>query len=168
MGFEQEREDLEQALNSGFTPRWLSTVVVLAFYGFMLIWHGITSTALGLGVESFLGVLAWMPLLFFSGCSGLFLTVTYIGPLLFHHFTGLYYRRERIAYARAGGYDVNQLPPWLVQAALFGVWWWTSDQVPDPLPLPRSIWLFALLCIVLNLAVSAGLYALLFWRVGRR
>ena len=168
MSFQQQREDLEQALNSAFTPRWLGSVVTIVFYGFLLIRYDITNTALGLGAETFLGVLAWIPLLFVSGCVGLFLTSTYMGPLLFHRFTGLYYRMERMAFARAGGYDVSGLTPWLVQAALFGLYWWTSVLSPDPLPLLRTIWIFSLLTVVLTVVVSGGLYCLLFWRFSRR
>jgi hypothetical protein len=112
-------------------------------------------------------VLLYVAMLFIALLPCHFLGSTYLGPILFHKFTGLYYRRERMAYARAGGYDVDSLTPILTQAALFGAYWGTAQITPDPISFLRSVWVYILLAIVLTLALSCGLYSLLFLRYGR-
>jgi hypothetical protein len=168
MSFEKEREDLEQALKATYTPRWLSTLVAAVFYGFLLVRYDLTDRVLGLDTGQFGWVLACIPLLFVTLLPCHFVGSTYLGPLLFHKFTGLYYRWERMAYARACGYDVNSLAPILTQAALFGVYWAMADLASDPIPFLRNIWIYTLLTVVLALALSAALYSLLFWLYARR
>jgi hypothetical protein len=168
MSFAQEREDLEQALQASYTPGWVSSVVAIVFYGFLLIRYDVTDRVLGLSAGGFGWVLAYTALLFVALLPCHFLGSTYLGPILFHRFTGLFYRRERMAYARAGGYDVNSLAPILTEAALFGVYWWTAEMTPDPVSFLRSIWFYLLLTIALALGLSAAAYSLLFWGYARR
>jgi hypothetical protein len=168
MSFEKEREDLEQALKATYTPRWLSTVVAAVFYGFLLVRYDITDRVLGLDTGQFGWVLGCVALMFATLLPCTFGGSTYLGPLLFYRFTGLYYRLERMAYARAGGYDVNGLAPILTQAALFGGYWAMVDLASDPIPFLRNIWIYTLLTIVLALGVSAALYSVLFWHYARR
>lgn len=164
-GQSAEVADLQQALNAAYVPRWLSSILAFAFYGFLLVKPDIASTVLGLGGARFWTVLLWVGALFVALGFGTMVCATFIGPLLFHRFTGISYRNDRLSFARAGGYDVNGLTPIGAQIVLFAVWW--AIPAEGAINSLRSGWIFVLLSLLLSIAAATGLYTILFVRHGR-
>lgn len=160
-----EVEDLQQALNAAFLPNWLSSVLALVFYGFLLVKPDIAGAVLGLGGATFWTALVWVIALFVALVVSTIICTTYIGPILFHRFTDIYYRTDRLSFARAGGYEVNRLTPIGSQIALFAVYWAMSNE--SSIAVVRSGWAFAILSVVLTILLSTGLYTILFIRHGR-
>lgn len=154
---EARAKDVENflgAANKAYLPRWLHDVLWLGFYAFVLVKFGITSQALGLRSTGFGSVAAWVGAMFASWCLCLFITHTFVGPALFYSFTRISYRSDRMAYARAGGYDADKWPILLTQAGLFGFYWWTSRTEPDPIAFARGGWGFILSSVVLAIPLT--------------
>lgn len=161
-----EIDDLQQALNAAYLPRWLSSVLALIFYGFLLVKPEITAAVLGLHSAGFGNILLWVGGLFLALMPGAMICSTYIGPVLFHRFTGIYYRQDRLSYARAGGFDVNGMAGIGSQILMFGVWWAIPAQTS--LNAARSGWGFILLSLLLSIGMASFIYSILFIRHGRR
>lgn len=151
---EAELKRFLAAASQSYVPRWLDSLVSLGFFIFLVVDRETTARVLDLSSGSFGTVLLWTLVAFAAAGASTFFTHTYIGPMLFYARTGISYREDRMAYARAGGYDFDRLVPRLALIGLFGVLWATSDSTSDPVGFVRSGWGYALSTFVVTIVLT--------------
>ena len=155
------------SLDKSYIPLKIYVLLSFSFYGLLLINFNETANILNItGELRFLWVLLLVIAMFII-CGIFFRGVVMqqtIGFKLFSHYTGLNSedREMPIAYAQAGGYDINRWSHLSVVIGIFSVFWWTSTINPDPINSIRSVWVYVVAIIIIDLIIQLALFNIVF------
>ena len=158
--------DAERAWGSAYVPERVQMYLLVAMYGLLLWQYPTTSQILGLSSDTFLPVLGRVALLVVGFVLLAFVSLTPSISVFWAYF-GFPYQEHRLTYTRAGGHDLMRLLPVVVQGAGLGLYWWTSQMTPDPIPGIRGIGYLIGFTTLAELILSPLLSLLLFMNYAR-